>query len=414
MNAVNNRKAVSGLLFVVLSVVLLPFATANAEGWDYIESYYPESDYIETYYPEYDYDYVETYYPEDDYDYVETYYPESDYDYIETYYPEYDYVETYYPTYSSYPSYGYGGGYGGYGGSSIGYSRPISYGYPSTPVTFSAPTTYRAPAPTPAPAPTTISNVNNNTNVNNVVNNNNSSAVAIATVTPIAAAPVQYPVQYVQSVISQQPYCTITISHYGQNAYGPYAQNQLATLTWSSSNASSGYISPNIGTVSGYGSMQVYPTNGQIYTMTVYGQGGQATCSTQPFYVAPVVTYQNPTPYVSLSQIPYTGLDLGVMGNIAYWFSMVTFAGAAAYLVLYFNGGALAVLGARRAPAQIALPKITVSHPVLSKVEVPVHAAHAEAPVISPIQLATSKATSDTMKLEVKPGETPRIVISRS
>ncbi len=50
------------------------------------------------------------------------------------------------------------------------------------------------------------------------------------------------------------------------------------------------------------------------------------------------VVYQQPiayaaTPYVSLSQVPYTGLDLGFWGTIAYWGAFVLFALVVAYLV---------------------------------------------------------------------------------
>ncbi len=350
--------------------------------------------------------------------------------------------------------------FGGGGGQSFSY--PKSYGFPQTPTTFHAPS-YRAPtypAPTypapqypvytpPAPPVTNNNCVNNscnvtNTNINNVTNTNtntntnidnsinnsvlNSGTIAhsnlatgidnIATVYPIEQAPVHYPVQYIQphviqpQVIHQKPYCTITITNYSGGAYGAYGQNQLATITWTSSYATSGYISPSVGTVSGYGTMQVYPTNGQIYSMTVYGQGGTAYCSTQPYYVAPVVTYQNPTPYVSLSQIPYTGLELGALGNALYWLTMVGFAAAAAYLVLYFNGGVAATLGLRK-QTQVALPKISISHPATKHVATSTHAEHGAHAVLSPIQLETSRPV-DTMQVSVKEGETPRIVINRA
>jgi len=310
-------------------------------------------------------------------------------------------------------------------GSTSYYSAP-SFSYPSTPVVFNAPS-YRpivtpAPVITPAPkqntvvstTPTNVTNVNNNTNNNN---NNINISNNVPVVTQVQAAPVQPVIQYVQQPTYVQPIvqpsCTITITNYNGGAYGPYATNQLATLSWTSSNATSAYISPNVGTVSGYGSMQVYPVNGQPYTMTVYGQSGTATCVTQIFN-APIV--QNPTPYVSLSQIPYTGFDFGTLGNAIYWLSLMVFAGAAAYLVLYFNGGALAVLGMNRSKRyQAEMPKITVSHAPA------VVATKVEAPVVSPIQLATShstshsKNTSDQMHVtHSKAGEMPRIHISRA
>jgi hypothetical protein len=64
----------------------------------------------------------------------------------------------------------------------------------------------------------------------------------------------------------------------------------------------------------------------------------------QPVYSQPVayqsqpLQYQQPlayntAPYVSLSQVPYTGLDLGFWGSIAYWGAFVLFALFAAYLI---------------------------------------------------------------------------------
>jgi len=384
---------------------------------DYTASYAP--DYSGSYAPDYSGSYAPDYSSSYAPDYTSSYAPDYTDTYGTTVTDEYGVDYSYTPSFSAPTSFG--------GGSS--YSIP-SYSYPSTPMSFNAPT-YRAPTyypptyvpptpaprPTPAPVttPTTITNVNNNTNNNNnnININNNSNAVAIATVAPIAAAPIQYQAQYVQpTYYAPQPSCTITITNYNGSNYGPYGNNQLATLTWSSQNANNGFISPNVGSVSGYGSMQVYPVNGQTYSMTVYGQGGSATCVTQPFYtyVAPIVN--NPTPYVSLSQIPYTGFDFGTLGNSIYWLSLMVFAGAAAYLVLYFNGGALALVGMKRnKSAQIAMPTISVTRAPAQAV-----AAKKEELVVSPIQLATSSRTStaDTMHVKhSKTGEAPRIYISR-
>ncbi len=42
-----------------------------------------------------------------------------------------------------------------------------------------------------------------------------------------------------------------------------------------------------------------------------------------------------PLAFLSLSQIPYTGLDLGPVGTVVYWLALVCFALALAYLVLF-------------------------------------------------------------------------------
>jgi hypothetical protein len=49
--------------------------------------------------------------------------------------------------------------------------------------------------------------------------------------------------------------------------------------------------------------------------------------------VAQPVVYSSATPYIALSQTPYTGLELGFWGSIAYWGFMVVFALFAAYLI---------------------------------------------------------------------------------
>ena len=53
----------------------------------------------------------------------------------------------------------------------------------------------------------------------------------------------------------------------------------------------------------------------------------------QPQVYQQPVAYQQAAPYVSLTQVPYTGLDLGFWGTIAYWGFMVVFALFAAYLI---------------------------------------------------------------------------------
>jgi len=69
-----------------------------------------------------------------------------------------------------------------------------------------------------------------------------------------------------------------------------------------------------------------YPT--QQYCPVGY-YGTYPNCYRQ---MAQVVAYGS-APYVSLSQVPYTGLDLGFWGTIAYWGFMVAFALFAAYLI---------------------------------------------------------------------------------
>lgn len=98
-----------------------------------------------------------------------------------------------------------------------------------------------------------------------------------------------------------RPNCTISAIHNSAN-YSAYPQ---VTLSWSSSNATSAYISPNVGTVSPYGSVVVYPYGGNYtYTMTVSGPGGSNTCQTT--YSAPAqYNYQPYQPYYYYNSYPY-------------------------------------------------------------------------------------------------------------
>lgn len=92
-------------------------------------------------------------------------------------------------------------------------------------------------------------------------------------------------------VVQQQnvtPSCTISASPYS------ITQGQSVTLYWSSTNASSAFINPNVGTVGTAGSMQVFPQGNSTYTLTVMGTNGQTvTCQTS-------VVVQN-----IVNQVPY-------------------------------------------------------------------------------------------------------------
>ncbi|HCM43718.1 TPA: hypothetical protein DIS55_02080 [Candidatus Kaiserbacteria bacterium] len=137
----------------------------------------------------------------------------------------------------------------------------------------------------------------------------------------------------VGTVYNQPPSCWITLTpQYGYGGSSYY--NRPSTLSWGSTNVTSAYISPNIGTISSYGSQTVYTSDSnQIYTMTASGPGGTATCRTQQVYIPNPPVYP---PYITLTQIPYTGLDLGIVGNGIYWFSILAFALAAGYLAVYY------------------------------------------------------------------------------
>jgi len=52
-----------------------------------------------------------------------------------------------------------------------------------------------------------------------------------------------------------------------------------------------------------------------------------------PVYYNPPVAY-NPPPYVTLSQVPYTGLDLGPFGTVIYWSFLILMSLVGAYLIV--------------------------------------------------------------------------------
>jgi hypothetical protein len=123
-----------------------------------------------------------------------------------------------------------------------------------------------------------------------------------------------------------RPSCTIRIS----NDY-----NGTATLSWWSEDARSAYIDGE-GSVGTHGSKTVYSYGYKRYSMTVYGPGGSATCHTshEVGYIPPPPTYH--PPYVTLSNIPYTGLS--PMGQAMYWLGMMLLATMAGYFIARQSG----------------------------------------------------------------------------
>ena len=352
-----------------------------------------------------------------------------------------------------YSSYDYGSDSYSYGGMSYAsnsyapsyqattFAPPHStYSFP--PVTFSTTqtnrptqTNYPSPAPrpvpqpvvqqqqqqqqqqAPAPQPITIVNTNTNTNVN--------TPAPVAPVVPVYQTPPQVPVQYVfQQPIQIPVYQNLSCSMSASSGY----------LTWNSSGSvTSATMSNGIGYVAPNGSMPIRPGYSNDYTLTVYGQNGQsAHCN------AFVAVAQPIAPYVSLTQIPYTGFDFGTTGNAIYWLSLLSFAVAAAYLLVYYQGGTFALAsgifgfattnnekagGAVKynssededtdplfeAPVAVSIAR---EEPVAY-----VAPARTPAPIAAyelPITQHSNSVTHDAMTLvHAKAGEAPRIVIAR-
>jgi len=118
------------------------------------------------------------------------------------------------------------------------------------------------------------------------------------------------------------------------------------------------------------------------------GGSGGFFAPTITLAVLPHVTAQ-PLAYLYLSQIPYTGLELGTVGTILYWIALVGWALALAYLVLFgaapvmnrrmkdFGARVREVLNARElAPARVA-----AEAPVYTAPEAPEAYAAPEAPL---------------------------------
>ncbi len=157
----------------------------------------------------------------------------------------------------------------------------------------------------------------------------------------------------VTAPVVDAPTCNIYVAqpsynqNYNQyNQYGNYnhpvspIQGGPVTISWNSQYAYSGWINQGVGAVSLSGSRTVYPSQTTVYIATFVGQNGQqVTCSATVninTYVPPPVyppIYQNPAPYITLSAVPYTGLDLGPVGTVLYWGFLVAWSLFAAYLI---------------------------------------------------------------------------------
>ncbi|RJQ35488.1 hypothetical protein C4556_00095 [Candidatus Parcubacteria bacterium] len=196
------------------------------------------------------------------------------------------------------------------------------------------------------------------------------------------------------------PSCWITLTP--QYGYGSYNYNQQATLTWGSNNATSAYISPLIGSVPTSGSRTVYTDGYVMYTMTVYNaQGQSATCQTQTQVIPPPPVYP---PQITLTQIPYTGLDLGTVGTMAYYFSILAFALAASYLAVYYLPMFAGIKARVPAPVMEAPMQFAKSVAASIPLRVP-----------SSTKLALGSLTKDAMTfIRSENGKAPRIVIARS
>jgi len=266
------------------------------------------------------------------------------------------------------------------------------------------------------------------------------------------------PVDYSEPIYSSNDYGYS--SGYGYSTPTYYSSTpSYSSYAYSTPGLGSGYSS-NIYTTPGTG----YSTSGKTQTPVVYNTPTQTSVAGQPIVInnnnnntntntnnnsAPVTqvvntqpqhivdyvypttptytTYRTPIvaaamPAVSLSQIPYTGFDFGPVGDAIYWMGLLAFAVAAAYLLVYYRGGAFALasalIGGRSniQPVQFTEAdtetEIVTEAPVVEKVPV---TNTRIASVISNLPTAAERhVTSDAMIVShSKNGEVPRIVITR-
>lgn len=377
----NTRKFVwNGSIALIAFVLLaLPMFTVRAAdlGWDSYDVYdFSPVDYG------YDvYDYSTPDYSYDVYDYSSDDYSYDVYDYTPDYddsYDVYDYTPSYGSGSSGYPtSYFSGSGY--LGGGYITGGGYLGGGYlPTRPNTPS----HNPPVVVPGgnggnqdqdqdQEQNQTSN-NTNTNTNNIHNvNNNPVNVNVNVQVPAVNVPPPT-VVYVPTPTPTYPapVCTMNVSYNYSYGYQP------VTLSWTSQNATSGFISNGVGSVALSGSIVVNPQYTTTYTGTFYGHNGQSvTCSAT---VNRSVVYN--TPFVALSSVPYTGLELGFWGTVAYYGFLVLWCLVAAYLIVvkkiqnkilaslnsFLFGSATQV--ATVAPA-VAASAVSYSAPAASKVD---------------------------------------------
>ena len=149
-------------------------------------------------------------------------------------------------------------------------------------------------------------------------------------------------------------------------------EGESVTLSWVTSRATSVSIDNGVGTVTptDAGSVTVTPSDDTTYRATVNGNitnsncvvsisvdddddggggggGGGGRRSPRVVIDSDVPELEEPLSYVYLSEVPYTGLELGTWGTVLYWVMLIGWSGALAYLVL-FNAVPFALARAKR------------------------------------------------------------------
>jgi hypothetical protein len=174
-------------------------------------------------------------------------------------------------------------------------------------------------------------------------------------------------------------------------------EGEQSSLRWDSSNTNSVSINNGIGNVGQNGVRIVAPRAGTYtYQGVFYGTNGQsitclATLRVEPEYISygqPNVSLtQLPTPpeqpltSLYLSDLPYTGLDLGPVGTMLYWLALIIWSIALAYLI-FWSLAPLAykkVSGGKDAGTS---HKTGYTYPVSTPIAQITEVSHAETPVM--------------------------------
>lgn len=113
-------------------------------------------------------------------------------------------------------------------------------------------------------------------------------------------------------------------------------KGERVKLSWESEGADYGKINEGIGRVDEEGNEYVYPKEDTTYKATFYGENDEddtVTCRVKVEVEKDTFIPPPQTPYITLSSVPYTGLDLGPVGTAVYWSFLMLWSVLAAYLV---------------------------------------------------------------------------------
>lgn len=127
-------------------------------------------------------------------------------------------------------------------------------------------------------------------------------------------------------------------------------------ISWTSANVTSGFINHNVGTTSPVSNgtiADIFPSDDTLYTGTFTGPNGTATCSATVTIKKSVCTgacgggglnqpnvqlskaqkpTEQPLAFISLSQVPYTGFEAGILLTLVFWAAVALWSAGIAYI----------------------------------------------------------------------------------